>query len=139
MGSFIPGAYDAGVCDVEVIDDAAVTRVAGRGAAAFSALAWPGMSNEEIDLRAPCDHVTEIAVRRVQRPQKGCEDCLKIGGRWVHLRVCLTCGHVGCCDSSPNKHATKHFRATAHPIITSAEVGETWAWCYVDERALSGG
>lgn len=67
---------------------------------------------------------------------KGCEDCLRIGGRWVHLRKCLTCGHVGCCDSSPNRHATKHFYATEHPLVASAEPGENWIWCYVDEVAM---
>lgn len=65
--------------------------------------------------------------------QKGCEDCLKIGGQWVHLRECLVCGHVACCDSSPHKHATKHFHATKHPVMRSVEPGETWGWCYVDE------
>ena len=66
----------------------------------------------------------------------GCEECLKMGSSWVHLRLCLTCGHVGCCDSSPNRHATKHFHATAHPIIRSFQPGEDWAWCYVDEVFL---
>ena len=94
-------------------------------------------SREAIDLSYPCEHVAEIQIHHVKRPANGCEDCLKIGGRWVHLRVCLTCGHVGCCDSSPNRHATKHYHATRHPIVTSAEVGETWAWCYVDDRMLS--
>jgi hypothetical protein len=89
-----------------------------------------------VDLSAPCDHVEETTVRSVPRPARGCEDCMKIGGRWVHLRECLTCGHVGCCDSSPHKHATGHFHATKHPIISSAEPGETWCWCYVDERML---
>ncbi len=89
-----------------------------------------------VDLSAPCEHVTDDTLREVQRPARGCVDCLAIGGRWVHLRECLTCGHVGCCDSSPNKHATKHFHATKHPIISSAEPGETWCWCYVDERVL---
>ena len=89
-----------------------------------------------VDLSSPCDHVTDAMPRKVHRPTPGCEDCLKIGGRWVHLRICLTCGHVGCCDSSPNRHATKHFHATKHPIVTSGEIGETWAWCYVDERLL---
>jgi uncharacterized UBP type Zn finger protein len=91
----------------------------------------------EVDLGVPCDHVGETKIRSVERPAGGCEDCLKIGARWVHLRECLTCGHVGCCDSSPNKHATAHFHATKHPIITSVEPGETWTWCYVDERFLS--
>jgi hypothetical protein len=64
---------------------------------------------------------------------KGCEECLKIGGTWVHLRECLICGKVGCCDSSPNKHATKHFHETKHPVMRSVEPGEDWGWCYVDE------
>lgn len=63
----------------------------------------------------------------------GCEECLRQGMEWVHLRVCLTCGHVGCCDSSEGKHATKHFHATKHPIIESLEPGEDWGWCYVHE------
>ena len=67
---------------------------------------------------------------------KGCEECLKTGGRWVHLRLCLSCGHVGCCDSSPNRHATKHFHDTSHPLVQSFQPGEDWIWCYVDEVAL---
>jgi uncharacterized UBP type Zn finger protein len=66
----------------------------------------------------------------------GCEDCLALGATWVHLRVCMTCGHVGCCDSSRHKHATAHFHATAHPIVRSLEPGERWAWCYVDEEVI---
>jgi ubiquitin-hydrolase Zn-finger-containing protein len=62
-----------------------------------------------------------------------CSDCVAVGGRWVHLRRCLTCDHVACCDSSPARHATAHSRATGHPVITSAEPGESWRWCYVDE------
>lgn len=89
-----------------------------------------------VDLSAPCDHVEDAPRRSVTRPAPGCEDCLKTGGTWVHLRECLLCGHIGCCDSSPNKHATKHFRQTRHPIISSAEPGETWCWCYIDERML---
>ncbi len=64
---------------------------------------------------------------------KGCEECVKMGGEWVHLRECLVCGHVGCCDSSPHKHATKHYHATKHPVLRSVEPGERWGWCYVDE------
>ena len=78
-----------------------------------------------------CTHVDQI--RAVHANSAGCEECLATGGRWVHLRLCLSCGHVGCCDSSPNRHATKHFRATTHPIVRSAEPGEGWRWCYVDE------
>jgi len=65
--------------------------------------------------------------------KKGCEECVKMGAQWVHLRECLVCGHVGCCDSSPNTHATKHFHATKHPVMRSVEPGEEWGYCYVDE------
>lgn len=94
-------------------------------------------TDERIDLTNPCAHVTRELIHTVHRPPPGCEDCLKIGGAWVHLRVCLTCGHVACCDSSPNRHATAHHRATHHPIVTSGEVGETWAYCYTDDQFLS--
>lgn len=66
----------------------------------------------------------------------GCEDCLASGGRWVHLRVCMTCGKVGCCDSSPNRHATAHHADSGHPIVQSYEPGEDWWWCYLDEVAF---
>lgn len=84
---------------------------------------------------ATCTHLDEI---KVERPDNvaGCEDCLKIGGTWVHLRVCRTCGHVGCCDSSPNRHASAHVRETSHPIVTSLETGEYWSYCYVDSVAF---
>ena len=65
---------------------------------------------------------------------KVCEECIALGDTWVHLRTCLTCGHVGCCDSSKNKHATKHFHATQHPVIASAQTHERWLWCYLDEQ-----
>ncbi len=81
-----------------------------------------------------CTHLGQMKV--VQPSALGCEDCLKTGDSWVHLRLCLECGHVGCCDSSPNKHATKHFHATRHPIITSFQPGEDWGWCYVDDMML---
>jgi len=83
----------------------------------------------------PCTHTGEIDADAAPSSQ-GCEDCLRIGGRWVHLRRCLVCGHVGCCDSSPNHHATEHFRETGHPLIQSFEPGEDWLWCYVDELAF---
>jgi hypothetical protein len=78
-----------------------------------------------------CSHLGTI--RAVTPSAKGCEECLKTGDGWVHLRMCLACGHTGCCDSSKNKHATKHFHSTHHPIITSREPGEFWKYCYVDE------
>ena len=81
-----------------------------------------------------CTHLSEI--HDVKPHTRGCEECLKSGDSWVHLRMCLTCGHVGCCDSSKNKHATKHFHATRHPIMRSIERGEHWAWCFIDELML---
>src|SRR5437899_4077218 len=81
-----------------------------------------------------CTHGDQI--REVTPSADGCEDCLRIGDSWVHLRLCMTCGHVGCCDDSKNKHATAHFRRTGHPIMRSFEPGEDWAWCYVDNVAL---
>jgi uncharacterized UBP type Zn finger protein len=87
-------------------------------------------------MASTCAHVSQI--RPVTPSAKGCEDCLKIGDSWVHLRLCLTCGHVGCCDSSKNKHATKHYHTTSHPIIRSFERGETWRWCYPDELMMEG-
>ena len=79
-----------------------------------------------------CRHLDEVQNATPRTPE-GCEECMKMGDRWMHLRLCETCGHVGCCDSSKNKHATKHFHATRHPIIKSLEPGEEWGWCYVDE------
>src|SRR5271167_2101025 len=88
----------------------------------------------EVAKMVQCKHLDQI--KDVQPNTKGCEECLKMGDRWVHLRLCLTCGHVGCCDSSKNRHATKHFHATNHPIMRSIEPGEAWGWCYIDEIEL---
>ena len=82
-----------------------------------------------------CRHQPEHIHKGVQPSADGCEDCLKTGDTWVHLRMCLECGHVGCCDSSKNHHATKHFHASGHPIVASREPGERWKWCYLDEIA----
>jgi uncharacterized UBP type Zn finger protein len=81
-----------------------------------------------------CNHLDDV--RDVQPSADGCEDCLKTGSRWVHLRMCMICGHVGCCDSSPNRHATAHWHATQHPVVASAEQREHWAWCYADSAIL---
>ncbi len=78
-----------------------------------------------------CTHLDRI--ENVTPGPVGCEDCLKLGDSWVHLRLCMSCGHVGCCDSSKNKHATKHFRATDHPLVQSHQPDEDWIYCYVDE------
>ncbi len=84
-----------------------------------------------------CTHLDQI--RDVTPSGEGCKECLETGDTWVHLRLCMICGHVGCCDNSKNKHATKHFHATQHPIIMSFEPGEDWGWCYVDEVYLEPG
>jgi uncharacterized UBP type Zn finger protein len=83
-----------------------------------------------------CTHLDEVQVLELPAEVEGCEDCLREGGKWLHLRICLTCGHVGCCDNSPGKHATAHHHATTHPLIRSLEPGEDWNWCYVDEVAM---
>ena len=77
-----------------------------------------------------CRHLDQIKTKTTNK--HACEDCVRVGDRWVHLRLCLTCGHVGCCDSSKNKHATKHFLTERHPLVRSIEPGERWVWCYAD-------
>ena len=83
-----------------------------------------------------CAHLDRIELTELPYAIAVCVDCLAIGGTWVHLRMCQTCGHIGCCDSSPYRHASAHARATEHPIVRSAEPGETWSWCYVDQVAF---
>jgi hypothetical protein len=83
-----------------------------------------------------CSHLDQIRVTALPAPIEGCEECLKIGSSWVHLRMCMTCGKIGCCDSSPNRHASRHAREAGHPIVRSSEPGEDWSWCFVDEVAF---
>ncbi len=84
-----------------------------------------------------CSHLDTIEITELPEEVAGCEDCLKAGGVWLHLRICLNCGHVGCCDDSPNKHATAHAREHVdHPLIRSLEPGENWCWCFVDEVGM---
>jgi hypothetical protein len=83
-----------------------------------------------------CTHLDHVHLTELPESSPGCEDCLATGGEWVHLRICLECGHVGCCDDSPNRHATAHAHASEHPIIRSLEPGEEWCWCYVDEVGM---
>jgi uncharacterized UBP type Zn finger protein len=83
-----------------------------------------------------CTHIQEVD-ENIQGNTRGCEECEKSGSDWVHLRLCLSCGHVGCCDSSPNTHATKHFHQSKHPVIKSYEPEENWEWCYIDEIILN--
>ena len=88
----------------------------------------------KVDRVRACVHLNEAPVSVKPTSPDGCEECLRDGTRWVHLRLCLTCGHVGCCDSSPQQHASKHFHETGHPVIRSFEQGEAWRWCFVDDR-----
>ena len=86
-------------------------------------------------MAATCSHLDQIKLTPPESVE-GCEECLAAGMRWLHLRVCLTCGHVGCCDSSPGKHASQHAATQEHPIMRSAEPGEDWCWCTIDEVAF---
>ena len=85
---------------------------------------------------ATCTHLDTIKVLQLPDSVAGCEDCLREGGVWLHLRICLGCGHVGCCDDSPSRHASAHGRASGHPLIRSLEPGEDWSWCFQDEVAM---
>jgi uncharacterized UBP type Zn finger protein len=86
-----------------------------------------------------CSHLSKFTRPRhepVTPTGPGCQECLERGDPWVQLRLCMTCGHVGCCDSSPNRHATRHFHETKHPVIKSFEPGEGWGWCYLDDETI---
>ena len=85
---------------------------------------------------AVCTHREHVKVMELPESVEGCEDCLAMGGKWMHLRICLECGHVGCCDDSPNRHATAHATDSEHPLMRSLEPGEDWCWCFVDEVGL---
>lgn len=92
-------------------------------------------SSTDPSLASPCAHVDQI--KDVDPGSEGCEACLQLGDTWVQLRLCLSCGNVGCCNSSKNKHASKHFQATGHPIVQSFGSFEDWMWCYVDEQYVT--
>jgi uncharacterized UBP type Zn finger protein len=83
-----------------------------------------------------CTHLDSVRITELPASVEGCEDCLREGGVWLHLRICLECGHIGCCDDSPARHASRHAADASHPIIRSLEPGETWSWCFVDELAM---
>jgi uncharacterized UBP type Zn finger protein len=85
---------------------------------------------------AQCTHLDQVEVTRLPESTDGCEECLAVGDPWLHLRICLTCGKVGCCDDSPNRHASAHAREVGHPLIRSLEPGEEWSWCFIDDLAL---
>jgi uncharacterized UBP type Zn finger protein len=84
-----------------------------------------------------CTHLEQIQLTQLPASIAGCEECLKIGSRWLHLRMCMSCGKVGCCDSSPNQHARRHAGELGHPIVRSAEPNEDWSWCFLDEVAFT--
>jgi uncharacterized UBP type Zn finger protein len=84
-----------------------------------------------------CTHLDHVTITELPESVAGCEDCLATGGAWLHLRICLECGHVGCCDDSPGRHASAHNRSSGHPIIRSLEPGEVWSWCFLDEVLMS--
>ncbi len=83
-----------------------------------------------------CNHLDHVLITQLPESVAGCEDCLASGGKWLHLRICLECGKVGCCDDSPNRHAREHAHSSEHPLIRSLEPGETWSWCFLDQVAL---
>lgn len=83
-----------------------------------------------------CAHLDHVLLTTLPESVEGCEDCLRTGGQWLHLRICLECGHVGCCDDSPHRHATAHFQTTGHPVMRSIEPRERWAWCFADELLM---
>jgi uncharacterized UBP type Zn finger protein len=83
-----------------------------------------------------CTHLDTIEITELPEEVAGCEDCLRTGGVWLHLRICLACGHVGCCDDSPNRHASAHAAESEHPIIRSLEPGEDWCWCFPDNLGM---
>ena len=83
-----------------------------------------------------CTHLDTIVITDLPEEVEGCEECLAAGGQWCHLRICLACGHIGCCDSSPGRHATAHARENGHPIVRSVQPGENWGWCYEDQLLM---
>lgn len=85
---------------------------------------------------AACGHLDHVKLTQLPEAVEGCEECLKTGGAWLHLRICLECGQVGCCDSSPNRHASAHAQQAGHPLIRSLEPGETWSFCFVDDVGM---
>jgi CPA2 family monovalent cation:H+ antiporter-2 len=114
-------------------------RTRGRSPPAPSGAGEPVDVTRLVNYRPPpdseCPHISEITPVLPSAP--GCEDCLRIGSTWVHLRICLSCGYVGCCDSSPNRHARAHHGEDSHPLVTSAEQGETWAYCFLDDTTIA--
>jgi uncharacterized UBP type Zn finger protein len=109
----------------KLVNAAAAGLADPRGGARF-ALSWP----------MPCAHRDQVRLTQLPASVDGCEDCLASGGKWVHLRICLECGKVGCCDSSPGRHARAHAESSGHPLIRTLEPGESWSWCFLDEVGM---
>jgi len=112
---------------------ASVTRV--RAARSFLG-GTGGTGTIAVTVPTACSHLDTIRFTELPAPLPGCEECLKVGGQWIHLRMCLVCGKLGCCDNSPSRHAAAHFHESGHPLMRSAEPDEEWVWCYVDEVPL---
>ena len=87
-------------------------------------------------MEAACSHLDQVKLLAPEHDVTGCPQCMAMGDSWVHLRMCQTCGQIGCCDSSPNRHATAHYEESGHPIVRSVEPGDDWSWCYEDELML---
>jgi CPA1 family monovalent cation:H+ antiporter len=128
--------------DLGAVDHAVLNTVLGQLDAEETALVWSETRSETVrgsPLRPPeriagaCQHLAAAEIPRPPTSADGCSTCLELGMRWVHLRACAACGHVGCCDSSQGKHASAHFRDAGHPVMRSIEPGEAWRWCFVDE------
>lgn len=96
-------------------------------------MTWMALDTTKGEAMPRCEHYEGLEIMPVPDEIAGCEECLKTGGHWVHLRMCLHCGHIGCCDSSPNRHARSHYEEHDHPLIRSAEPGETWGYCYLHD------
>jgi uncharacterized UBP type Zn finger protein len=114
-----------------------VYRKVGQILSGSAVLTWQKVVKQAIlVLMTSCSHVNQIENGVTPKTPDGCEECLQTGDEWMHLRLCLTCGHVGCCDSSPNKHARQHFEQTHHPVVRTFQSRDDWQWCYVDEVYL---
>src|ERR1700722_19078013 len=127
-GSATPGRDRSSVSAARL---AKAPRLWPRSISSYRMLLAPTSNRSAPKMSKTCTHMATI--RDVTPSALGCEECLKTGDVWVHLRICRACGHVGCCDQSPNRHATKHYHATQHPIIEGYDPPEGWGWCYIDE------
>src|SRR5262245_51492874 len=124
----------AGTCSVSAAPSA--TQAATPTMPRFATPAPSRDTGSRRRVEAACTHLDQVQITQLPESVEGCEECLKVGDPWLHLRICLECGKVGCCDDSPNKHASAHARGSDHPLIRSLQPGEEWSWCYIDDIAL---